>query len=54
MLYRDEYYNPNTETPGQAEVIIAKHRSGETGKVMLNWQGEYTRFSDFDYSHMEE
>ncbi len=54
MLYRDEYYNPNTETPGQAEVIIAKHRSGETGKIMLNWQGEYTRFSDFDYSHMEE
>ena len=32
MLYRDEYYNPNTETPGQAEVIIAKHRSGETGR----------------------
>lgn len=54
MLYRDEYYNPNTETPGQAEVIIAKHRSGETGKIMLNWQGEYTKFSDFDYSHMEE
>ncbi len=53
MLYRDEYYNENTETPGQAEIIIAKHRSGETGKVMLSWQGEYTRFADIDYTHVE-
>ncbi|MBQ7075748.1 MAG: replicative DNA helicase [Clostridia bacterium] len=53
MLYRDEYYNENTETPGQAEVIIAKHRSGETGKVFLNWQSEYTKFADFDYTHTE-
>ncbi len=53
MLYRDDYYNPETETPGQAEVIIAKHRSGETGKIYLSWQGEYTKFGDIDFAHKE-
>ena len=53
MLYRDDYYNENSEHPGEAEVIIAKNRSGETGKVYLKWQGEFTRFSDIDYTHSE-
>lgn len=44
LLYRDEYYNPDTEYKGIAEVIIAKHRNGPTGKVKLVFQDDYTRF----------
>ncbi len=44
LLYRDEYYNPDTEDQGIAEVIIAKHRNGPTGKVKLFFQHEFTRF----------
>ncbi len=46
FLYRDDYYNENTETPGVCEVNIAKHRSGPTGKVELAWISKYTKFSD--------
>ena len=53
MLYRDEYYNKDTEHPGEAEVIIAKNRSGSTGTVRLSWQGELTKFSNIDYQHEE-
>ncbi len=45
FIYRDEYYSPDTtETPGEAELIIAKHRNGSLGKVNLVFQGKYTRF----------
>jgi len=44
FLYRDDYYNPDTEKKNIAEVIIAKHRSGSTGTVELRWFGEYTKF----------
>ena len=55
MIYRDEYYSKeNSEHPGEAEIIIEKNRSGETGRVYLKWQGEFTRFSDIDYIHQEE
>ena len=47
MLYRDDYYNPATETPGVAEVNIVKHRSGSTGKVDLYFSKEYTQFSNY-------
>ena len=54
MLYRDEYYHPeDSEFPGEAEVIIAKHRSGETGRIRLKWQGEFTRFVSIDNEHRE-
>ena len=53
MLYRDEYYNKDTEHPGEAEIIIAKNRSGGTGTVRLSWQGEFTKFSNIDYQHEE-
>lgn len=53
MLYRDDYYNKDTEHPGEAEVIIAKNRSGSTGTVRLSWQGEFTKFSNIDYQHEE-
>ena len=46
FLYRDEYYNPDTETPNQAELIIAKQRNGPTGTVDLAWLSKYTKFSN--------
>ncbi len=46
FLYRDEYYNDDTEEPGVCEVIISKHRSGGTGTVKLTWIGKNTRFAD--------
>ena len=44
FLYRDNYYNPETENKNVAEVIIAKHRAGATGTVELLFLGEYTKF----------
>ncbi|MDY3118753.1 MAG: replicative DNA helicase [Peptoniphilus sp.] len=44
FLYRDEYYNPDTEKQGLGELIIAKHRNGPTGTVELLFKGEYTKF----------
>lgn len=44
FLYRDDYYNKDTEHPGEAEVIIAKQRNGPIGTVKLVWKAETTRF----------
>jgi replicative DNA helicase len=44
FIYRDEYYNENTDRPGEADLIIAKHRNGGLGDVPLTFQGEYPRF----------
>ena len=44
FLYRDDYYNPDSEKKNIAEVIIAKHRGGSTGTVELLWLGSYTKF----------
>lgn len=46
FLYRDDYYNPDTEKKNVAEVIIAKHRAGSTGTVELLWLGNYTKFEN--------
>ncbi|MEA4830727.1 MAG: replicative DNA helicase, partial [Enterococcus thailandicus] len=46
FLYRDDYYDPDTEKKNISEVIIAKHRGGSTGTVELRWFGEYTKFSN--------
>jgi replicative DNA helicase len=46
FLYRDDYYNPDTDKKNIAEVIIAKHRNGSTGTVELRWFGEYTKFAN--------
>jgi replicative DNA helicase len=42
FLYRDEYYHPNSTTPGVTEFILAKNRFGRLGTVKLKWTGEYT------------
>ena len=44
MMYREEYYKPDTQDKGLAEVIIGKHRNGPTGTVKLTFLGEYTKF----------
>lgn len=44
FLYRDEYYNPDSEDKGIAEVIVGKHRNGPTGKIQLAWLEQYTKF----------
>ena len=46
FLYRDDYYNPDTATPGICEVNLAKHRSGPTGKIELTWVESFLRFAD--------
>lgn len=53
FLYRDDYYNPDSQEKNIAEVIIAKQRSGTTGTYKLGWQGRYTKFVNIDYSANE-
>ena len=48
FLYRDEIYNKDTETPGLAELNIAKHRNGETGTLSLKWMSSYMKFANPD------
>ena len=53
FLYRDEYYNENTEEKGVAECIVAKNRHGEVGTVKLQWVGQYQTFADREWKHAE-
>ena len=53
FLYRDDYYNENSEEKNVAECIIAKNRHGETGTVKLQWLPQYTTFSDLEWRHAE-
>ena len=48
FLYRDDYYNKESEKKDIAEVIIAKQRGGSTGTVELLWMGNYTKFVDLE------
>ena len=48
FLYRDDYYNQDSEKKNIAEVIMAKHRSGATGTVELLWLGSYTKFVNIE------
>ena len=47
FIYRDEYYNPETEKVGLAEVIIAKQRNGATGTIELQYSGSHVRFNNY-------
>lgn len=53
FLYRDEYYNPDSEHKGEAEVIIAKQRNGPIGTVSLYWQAATTRFVNKEKNFVE-
>ena len=48
FLYRDDYYNKESEKKDIAEVIIAKQRGGSTGTVELLWMGNYTKFVNLE------
>ena len=54
FLYRDDYYNEDSEKHNIAECIVAKNRHGETGKVELRWMPEYTQFSTLDRRYDDE
>ena len=54
FLYRDDYYNEDSEKHNIAECIVAKNRHGETGKVELRWMPEYTQFATLDNRYDEE
>ena len=49
FIYRDDYYNKDTETPNQAEIIIAKQRNGPIGTVHLAWLPDYTKFANLTW-----
>ena len=53
FLYRDDYYNPDSEKKNVVECIIAKNRHGEVRTIELQWLGQYTRFSARDTTHYE-
>ena len=53
FIYRDEYYNPNTEDKNIAELIVAKNRHGETGPVKVQWLPQFFCFSDLEWKHGE-
>lgn len=53
FLYRDEYYNPDTEKQNIAEAIIAKQRNGPTGTVELVWLGQFTKFASYAKGRQE-
>lgn len=51
FLYRDDYYNPDTEKKNVAEVIVAKNRAGSTGTTELLWLSQYLKFVNLDKFH---
>jgi replicative DNA helicase len=52
FIYRDDYYNKDTEKKGIAEIIIAKQRNGPIGTVELVWLPDFTKFANLDYRPM--
>ncbi|ACL22923.1 primary replicative DNA helicase [Desulfitobacterium sp. LBE] len=52
FIYRDEYYNPESDKKGIAEIIIAKHRNGPVGSVELGYLKEFTKFVNLDRQHL--
>ena len=48
FIYRDEVYNPETERRNQADIIVAKHRNGPVGEVVLYFERGQTRFRDLE------
>ena len=53
FIYRDDYYNENSEEKNVAECIVSKNRHGETGTVKLQWLPQYTTVADREWKHGE-
>ena len=53
FLYRDEYYNKETEEKNVAECIVAKQRNGPVGTVKLAWLGQFSKFGNLDVVHRD-
>ena len=53
FLYRDDYYNKESEEQNVAECIVAKNRHGEVGTVKLQWLPQFTTFADREWKHAE-
>ncbi len=53
FIYRDDYYNENSEEKNVAECIVSKNRHGETGTVKLQWLPQFTTFADREWRHAE-
>ena len=54
FIYRDDYYNKESEKRNIAECIVAKNRHGETGKVELRWMPDYTTFGTLEHRYGDE
>ncbi len=54
FIYRDDYYNEDSEKRNIAECIVAKNRHGETGKVELRWMPDYTSFGTIEHRYGDE
>ncbi len=54
FIYRDEYYNHDTDRKGISEIIIAKQRNGPIGTVNLAWLAQYTKFGNLEHSDYSE
>ena len=48
FIYRDEIYNPDTDRPNIADIIVAKHRNGPAGQISLYFQASQTRYRDLE------
>ena len=51
FIYREDYYNPETDRKNIADLIIAKHRNGPTGRIELYFQPDRIRFMSLDKKH---
>jgi replicative DNA helicase len=49
FIYRDDYYNKDTELKGISEIIVAKQRNGPVGTIQLAWLAEYTKFANLEH-----
>src|SRR5438309_5959676 len=47
FIYREEYYDKDSERPGEADIIIAKHRNGPVGDIVLTFQKDYPKFMNY-------
>ncbi|HNN92163.1 MAG TPA: replicative DNA helicase [Pseudomonadota bacterium] len=54
LMYRDEFYHPDTDEKGVAELIVPKQRNGITGTVRLAWSGQFTRFDNLAGGRTDE